>query len=78
MAFAAGNLYLCIENATENYGNICRIHMYTHTHTSIVNKFTWTTQEANQEQTPNWGWFRSAVSAALDILSILGRAAREY
>lgn len=50
----------------------------THTHTSVVNKFTWTTQEANQEQTPNWGWFRPAVSAALDILSILGRAAREY
>lgn len=53
-------------------------YVHTHTPTSIVNKFTWTTQEANQEQTPNWGWFRPAVSAALDILSILGRAAREY
>lgn len=54
------------------------VRTHTHTHTSVVNKFTWTTQEANQEQTANWGWFRPAVSAALDILSILGRAAREY
>lgn len=41
----------------EIYTEYIRMYTHTRTHTRIVNKFTWTTQEANQEQTPNWADF---------------------